>query len=110
MIVVRIEIWPFGSKELARTIGVCKIVNDGTGNPEFGNYDTVLLHSDKYAYRKGVWKLGRVEHHRRTLSPYHLVYKALKACLWPKRNGKKFRRYKNENGGKMGNENEKSRS
>ena len=82
MLVVRIELWPFGNRENARLIGVCKIANDGTGNPEFGNYNVALSHSVE---RKDMWKKGRVERHRRSLSPYHLVYKAIKACLWPRK-------------------------
>jgi len=83
MIVVKIELWPFGNPnhERARVLGVAKIANDGTGNIINGNYNVELSHAGKYIGKKGVWKKGRVENHKRMLSPYHLLYKALKAAL-----------------------------
>ena len=87
MVVVRIEIWPRGDYTKRRLLGVCQIINDGTisdgtGNSKHGNYDVELSHAGKYlAKKKGAWKSGKVEHHLRKLSPYHLVYKALKAAL-----------------------------
>jgi len=82
MIVVRIELWPFGDHTKARLLGVASISNDGTGDLKHGNYNAELSHAGKYlGERKGTWKRGRVERHLRKLSPYHLVYKALKAAL-----------------------------
>ena len=88
MIVVRIELWPFGDPEKARLLCICKIVNDLSGDLKHGNYNVELSHAGKYIDKKGVWKTGRIEHHKRSLSPYHLVYKALKACLWPEKKKK----------------------
>lgn len=86
MIVVRIEIWPRGDETKKRLLGVVTIVNDGTasdgtGNSKYGNYDVRLSHAGKFRMKKGIWKKGRVEHHLRKLSPYHLVCKALQAAL-----------------------------
>jgi len=81
MIVVKIELWPFGDHTKSRLLGVCSITNDGTGDLKHGNYNAALSHAGKFINRKGMWKKGRVEHHLRKLSPYHLVYKALKAAL-----------------------------
>lgn len=81
MVVVKIELWPLGQQDQARLIGCAIITNDGTGNIISGNYDVCLRHSGEYAGKKGIWKQGRVENHKRRLSPYHLVYKALKAAL-----------------------------
>jgi hypothetical protein len=83
MIVVRIELWPGGDEGRKRLIGQARIANDGSGTAEVGNYDVRLSHSGVYADRPGTWKRGRVEGHRRSLSPYHLVIKALDACLRP---------------------------
>jgi len=81
MVVVRIELWPFGREFGKRLLGIATISNDGTGNEKYGNYNVRLSHSGKYSGRKGTWKKGSVEKHRRSLSPYHLLYKALKAAL-----------------------------
>lgn len=82
MVVVRIELWPYGDPTKSRLLGVASISNDGTGTLQNGNYNVELSHAGKYiAIKKGVWKKGRVENHIRKLSPYHLVYKALKAAL-----------------------------
>lgn len=82
MIVVKIEIWPLGNHTKSRLLGVCSIVNDGTGDKKLGNYNVKLSHAEKYLdTKKGTWKKGKVENHRRALSPYHLVCKALQACL-----------------------------
>lgn len=82
MIVVRIELWPFGDHTKKRLLGVATICNDLSGDKKRGNYNVELSHAGKYLQKKkGMWKKGRVENHRRSLSPYHLVYKALKAAL-----------------------------
>lgn len=81
MIVVKIELWPLGDQAQARVIGQARIANDGTGTSELGNYDVALAHAGAYAGKPGVWKRGRVERHRRALSPYHLVARALQAAL-----------------------------
>ena len=82
MIVVKIELWPYGDHTKSRLLGVCSIANDGTGDKKHGNYNVELSHAGKYLSKnKGTWKRGRVEKHLRRLSPYHLVYKALKAAL-----------------------------
>jgi len=82
MVVVKIELWPLGDEKKAREIGRAEIVNDGTGTTERSNYAVNLLHSGKYYGTPGVWRIGRVEDHRRMLSPYHLVQKALYDALF----------------------------
>ena len=81
MVVVKIEIWPFGEESKASEIGRMTIVNDGTGTPSLGNYRVRLRHAKAFAKtRSGSWRKGAFGRHRRTLSPYHLVERALKAC------------------------------
>lgn len=84
MVIVKIELWPHGQKDKAKLLGICKITNNLTGDLKHGNYDVELSHAGKYIKKKGFWKSGKVLRHRRSLSPYHLVYKAIKACLYPK--------------------------
>lgn len=81
MLVIKIEIWPLGRQDKAREIGRVVISNDGTGTPEIGNYDVALTHAERYHHRPSSWKGGRVVQHKRTLSPYHLVVRAIKAAL-----------------------------
>ena len=82
MIVVSIEIWPHGDEEKARSLGNMVITNSGTGTKERGDYNVVLSHAGMYyGKRKEPWKTGRVTNHLRKLSPYHLVYKAIKNAL-----------------------------
>ena len=81
MIVVRIEVWPFGNRSRRREIGQIVIANDATGDCEIGNYNAALAHAGPHADKPGCWKAGRVERHPRILSPYHLVLRAIESCL-----------------------------
>lgn len=83
MVVVRIELWPGGDREKASPLGVVFIANDATGNEAWGAYDVTLSHAGKFFGRRGAYRRGRVEGFRRTLSPYHLVARALAACGIP---------------------------
>jgi len=107
MLVCTIELWPGGNPERSRRLGEVLIANDGTGDERRGNYNCAVTHAGKYAHRNGVWRTGRVSRHMRTRSPYHLLAKALGACLgglpdrqapeWADRLLGKVRRYR-ENG------------
>lgn len=82
MLVVKLEVWPGGDQSRAYKVGEAYIVNDMTGTPEKGNYDVSLSHSGKHVQREGIWRRGKVMRHLRKLSPYHLVWKALKEALY----------------------------
>jgi len=81
MIVVKIELWPLGDQSKARTLGIANIANDGTGDPSNGNYKVALSHAGKFFGKPGVYKSGEVKNFNRSLSPYHLLMRALQACL-----------------------------
>lgn len=72
MLVVKIELWPnghaAGSRELCRGF----IVNDGTGTGDIGNYYIRLKMPDNTR------NIGRVIQFPRNLSPWTLLYRALK--------------------------------
>ena len=75
MIVVKVELWPFGQEELAKTLGVATITNDGTGTQDSGNYVAQLFKETRYARP---WKKARVrEFARETLSSWDLLYRVL---------------------------------
>jgi len=82
MVVVKIELWPHGNASQAKQIGQVNIALDPqTSSEEIGNYSVELLHAGIYWGRPGNWKTGRVSNHRRMLSPYHLVMRAIAACI-----------------------------
>lgn len=83
MVVVKIELWPGGDSSRAREIGRVNIANDMTRDQDRGNYNCALSHAGSYYGKPGAWKTSRVTNHLRRLSPYHLVYQALKNALYP---------------------------
>lgn len=85
MIIVKIELWPWGFETRKRMLGEIHISNDGTGDRDFGNYDVGVKHGGTYWGKEGYWKEGKVHNHARSLSPYHLVMKALQNCLGGRR-------------------------
>jgi hypothetical protein len=83
MIVVRVEVWPFGDEDAKRTVGTATIANDGTGDFLMGSYDVKLFKagSDKVRGRKP-WRQGRVDGFpRRRLGAFDLLLRALKASI-----------------------------
>lgn len=87
MVVVRIELWPHGDQQKSKTIGVMTITNNGTGTgtTEFGNYLVSLGHAagapEHLKKKRSCYKIGKLTGFMRSLSPYHLVIRAIKAAL-----------------------------
>lgn len=76
MLVVKVEIWPYGDQLKARTLGTAKIANDGSGDECTGNYNVVLSNAVR------VWKRGRVEGFpRKRLNAWDLLCRALANLL-----------------------------
>ena len=71
MIVIKVELWPFGDESKARQIALGKISNDGTGDQMLGNYDA------EFICNLGI-KTSQVTNHNRGLSAWKLISKALK--------------------------------
>jgi hypothetical protein len=81
MIVVKLEMWPLGNEEKKYPLGEIRIMNDGKGDfPHYGNYKVDVKHGGKFVGKKGSYRKGFVEKFKRTLSPYHLLARALKSC------------------------------
>lgn len=80
VIVIKMELWRGGDPTQVRTLGEIRIINDGSGTAEVGNYKVEASHAGMY-YRPGgkPWKTGRVIGFARRLSPYRLLCRALKA-------------------------------
>ena len=76
MIVVKVEIWPFGNEKKKRLLGTLKIVRIITGTPTIGNYKVELYSGKK------CWKKGEVKgYKRKSQSFWHLIHEAFK-CLF----------------------------
>ena len=43
MIVINIELWPYGDKKKRTTLAFGTIINDATGTEEHGNYDGQIV-------------------------------------------------------------------
>lgn len=80
MVVVTIELWPHGNPEQIQTLGVIRIINDGTGTLEAGNYKVEAEHAGIFrGKKKGLFKTGVVRGFMRSLSPYRLLCRSLLA-------------------------------
>lgn len=104
MIVVRIELWPGGSKERRRDLALVAIANTGAGNAEHGDYVWAVSHqfgskfSGEMAIEKAVsespslllggteedgtsWKHGRLDGFARRKGAVRLVFEVLKKAF-----------------------------
>lgn len=83
MIVVKVELWPFGRESDAREIGRARIFNDGTGDARQGNYRVELLKSAEYSPRNAgqIYKRGVVIGFLRKRGPWPLLMLAIKNAL-----------------------------
>lgn len=76
MLVIKMELWPFGDETKAQEIARCNIANDATGDEDTGNYNIALFNG------KRRWKRGRVERFpRRLLEGWDLLYRGLHNLL-----------------------------
>lgn len=71
MIVVKVEIWPFGEESEAKEIGRMKIANDGTGSLGLGNYFFTINPQTDNEVR------GEVRNHQRQRGVWVLLQKCL---------------------------------
>lgn len=83
MVVVKIELWPFGSEDRKRELGRAFIWNTGKGSSTRGEYKFQLLKKGKeYVMNKNVWKEGEIKDFpRKRLLGYDLLYRALDSVL-----------------------------
>lgn len=82
MVVVKIELWPHGDESQARQIGEARIaLVAATEGGKVADYEVELRHAGHFWGRPGNWKEGKLSRHVRELSPYHLVMRAIRACI-----------------------------
>lgn len=85
MIVVKVELWPFGRESEAEEIGRAYITNDGSGAPNRGNYDVEVCRrgtTEKPSDGGTATRTGRVEDYpRRSYNVWRLVKRALKSAF-----------------------------
>lgn len=78
MIVVKVELWPFGSESRKRILGEAHIINDATGSKTKGNYKFKLFKKNKH----GIWKTGEIKNFPRLRrNGYDLLYLCLKQIV-----------------------------
>jgi hypothetical protein len=79
MIVVRVELWPFGNQARAIPLGTATITNDGSGGLHVGNYNAEF---SKRGAKASTWKSSRVEGFpRKRLGAWDLLYRALRSAV-----------------------------
>lgn len=76
MLVVKLELWPFGREDQKETLGEIKVWNDGTGSTTRGNYEGYV-----YSVDFGTVNSLIVKYHDRSKSAWHLIEKILKLAL-----------------------------
>lgn len=77
MIVIKVELWPFGDESRAKTLGQGHIYNDASGSSTRGNYKVRLFDA---AGRQ--WKQGEVKNFpRKRLLGWDLLYRALENLI-----------------------------
>jgi hypothetical protein len=77
MLVVKIELWPFGDPTRAKTLATGMIANTGAGTPTRGDYRVLLRDA---AGRP--WKSGTVESFpRKRLLAWDLLFRALRNLI-----------------------------
>ncbi len=82
MLVIKIELWPFGDESKKRDLGTARIINDGTGDLKTGNYTIQLLKGAEYSSRPGtLYKKGRVRNYPRALGPWPLLMRGIMSAL-----------------------------
>ena len=80
MIVVKVELWPYGFEERKKLLCQATIANDGTGTKTRGNYRVKLSGQKRNA--KKTWRTAEVkEYARKSYNVWYLVRKALEEAL-----------------------------
>lgn len=95
MIAIKVEIWPYGDKTKAKTIGRMYIANDGTGSRFEGDYNIKITDGAEEELKGGFEfhgletpLKGRVEHHDRKLGFWPIVERAIASIIQGETDGK----------------------
>lgn len=94
MIVVRIELWPWGNPDTKRDLATIAIANDGSGNMHVGDYNYVVSHQAGSGFGAGDldptalmrtpelgWKHGKLEGFGRKKGAVALVAAVLRKAM-----------------------------
>lgn len=78
MLRITVELLPFGDATKAKVLGVCHLVNDGSGTLTQGNYYARFSRTGA----RGWWKTGEVKGFpRKRLGQWDLLYRALRSIV-----------------------------
>ena len=80
MLVVTVEIWPYGEQSARRELATVEIANDGAGGFEVGSY-RVVAQEPRSPFSKGVSVTAHVHDHPRMQPVLALLEKALTAVM-----------------------------
>lgn len=77
MIVIKVELWPFGNESRKRILGTATISSDGSGAEHTGYYDA------RFCDRRGrLWMVSRVAGFpRKRLLSWDLLFRALRNAI-----------------------------
>jgi len=89
MIVVKIELWPFGNESKSRELGRAYIANDGTGDLERGNYTVAVCRKGSKRVPRPIDPQGPnatrgakiFDYPRLSYSVWRLITRSLKTCF-----------------------------
>lgn len=91
MIVVKLELWPFGDESHRREIGRMYIANDGAGTTKRGSYNVAVCRKGSVAIPRGPIspdrgpapvRIGQVHNYpRQSYSVWRLIARAVLACF-----------------------------
>lgn len=72
MIVIKVELWPYGFEKNKKLLGYGVITNDGTGTKERGNYKAAFKYGDRTVIQSTVENFPRLRN-----NVWDLIKKAL---------------------------------
>lgn len=86
MIVIRVELWPYGFEEQKETLGTAVIFNNGTGTKSSGNYRAIFGKRGQDLLKtirgRRPWREVEVKDFpRERLLGWDLVFRALRAAV-----------------------------
>lgn len=81
MIVVKIELWPYGSEEHAVSLGRSYIWNDGNGSKDRGNYGVSVCKKGSIDRTKPLRTGFVTDYPRLSYNVWRLIIRALKSAF-----------------------------
>lgn len=82
MIVVTVELWPYGYESNKELLGIAHIINDGSGTLTKGNYRVILGKKGQPNPQTKPYRLGKImDYPRKSLNFWNLIQRALNQAV-----------------------------